>query len=84
MQSCKPIDTLVTKGDKFILSQCPKGDLEIQVMKRTPYTLAVRSVMYAQVCTRLDITYIIGMLNRYLSSPRMDHWKAIKRVIRYL
>ena len=29
MQSFKPIDTFVTKGDKFSLNQCPKGDLEI-------------------------------------------------------
>ena len=40
--------------------------------------------MYAQVCTHLDIMYIVGMLGRYLSNPRMDHWKAAKRVMRYL
>lgn len=40
--------------------------------------------MYAQVCTRLDIAFIVGMLGRYLSNPGMDHWKAVKRVMRYL
>jgi hypothetical protein len=40
--------------------------------------------MYAQVCTRSDIVYIIGMLGRYLSNPGMNHWKATKRVLRYL
>ena len=40
--------------------------------------------MYAQVCTRLNITYIVGMLGRYLSNLGMDHWKKAKRVIRYL
>jgi hypothetical protein len=40
--------------------------------------------MYAQVCTRPDIAYIIGMLGRYLSNPSMNHWKAAKRVLRYL
>ena len=40
--------------------------------------------MYAQVCTHLDITYIVGILGRYLSNPGMDHWKAVKRVMRYL
>ena len=24
------------------------------------------------------------MLDRYLSNPRIDHWKAAKRVLRYL
>ena len=27
---------------------------------------------------RLDITYIVGVLGRYLSNLRMDHWKAAK------
>ena len=29
--------------------------------------------MYVQVCTRPDIAYIVGMLGRYLSNPKMDH-----------
>ena len=40
--------------------------------------------MCAQVCTRPDIAFIVGMLGRYLSNPGMDHWKATKRVMRYL
>jgi len=42
--------------------------------------------MYAQVCTRSYIAFIVGnaMLGRYLSNPRMDHWRATKGVFRYL
>jgi len=40
--------------------------------------------MYAQVCTRSDIAFVIGVLGRYLSNPRLQHWKAMKRVMRYL
>jgi len=40
--------------------------------------------MYAQVCTRPDIAFIVGVLGRYLSNPGMDHWRAAKRVMRYL
>ncbi|XP_052189888.1 secreted RxLR effector protein 161-like [Diospyros lotus] len=40
--------------------------------------------MYAQVCTRPDIAFIVGMLGRYLNNPGIDHWKAAKRVMRYL
>ena len=39
--------------------------------------------MYAPVCTRLDIAYIVGMLGKYLSNPGKDHWIATKRVMRY-
>ena len=40
--------------------------------------------MYAQVCTRPNIAYIVWVLGRYLSNPGMDHWKSAKRVMRYL
>ncbi|KAK6123908.1 hypothetical protein DH2020_042351 [Rehmannia glutinosa] len=53
-------------------------------MQKIPYASAVGSLMYAQVCTRPDIAFVVGMLGRYLSNPGMDHWKAAKRVMRYL
>ncbi|RVW75930.1 Retrovirus-related Pol polyprotein from transposon TNT 1-94 [Vitis vinifera] len=84
MQNSKPGDTPVAKGDKFSLNQCPKNSLESQEMQKIPYASAVGSLMYAQVCTRSDIAYIVGMLGRYLSNPGMDHWRAAKRVMRYL
>jgi len=84
MHECKSGDTPVAKGDKFSLNQCPKGNLEIEEMQKIPYASAIGSLMYAQVCTRPDIAYIVGVLSRYLSNPKMDHWKAAKRVMRYL
>ena len=72
------------KRDKFSLSQCPKNNFEIQEMQQIPYASAIGSLMYAQVCTRTDIAYIVGMLGRYLSNPEKDHWIAAKRVMRYL
>ncbi|XP_059277827.1 secreted RxLR effector protein 161-like [Lycium ferocissimum] len=53
-------------------------------MDKIPYASAVGSLMYAQVCKPPDIACIVGMLGKYLNNPRMHHWKAVKRVIRYL
>jgi len=53
-------------------------------MQKIPYASAVGSLMYAQVYTRPDIVFIVGMLGRYLSNPGMDHWRAAKRIFRYL
>ena len=72
-QECKPGDTLVAKGDKFSLSQYYNNKFKVKEMKRILYASTVRSLMYAQVCKRLDIAYIVGMLDRYLSKPDMDH-----------
>ena len=60
------------------------NNFEIQEIQQIPYASAIGSLMYAQVCTRPDIVYIVGMLGRYLSNPRKDHWIAAKRVMRYL
>jgi hypothetical protein len=40
--------------------------------------------MYAQTCTRPNISFAVGMLGRYQSNPGMDHWKAAKKMMRYL
>ena len=84
MKDSKPGDTPIAKGDKFSLKQCPNNDLERIEMQKIPYASAVGSLMYAQVCTRPDIAFVVGVLGRYLSNPGMQHWKAAKCVMRYL
>ncbi|KAL6334583.1 hypothetical protein AAG906_019085 [Vitis piasezkii] len=76
MSNCAPRDTLVAKGNKFSLHQCPKNELERKDMERFSYASAVGSLMYAQVCTHPDIAYIVGMLGRYLSNPAGDPLQA--------
>ncbi|XP_047266247.1 secreted RxLR effector protein 161-like [Capsicum annuum] len=53
-------------------------------MNDIPYASIAGSLMYAQIYTRPDISFAVGMLGRYQSNPRMDHWKAAKKVLRYL
>ncbi|GJU64837.1 retrovirus-related pol polyprotein from transposon TNT 1-94 [Tanacetum coccineum] len=84
MQNCSPTVAPVVKGDKFGAYQCPKNKLEQEEMRLKPYASVVGSLTYAQVCTRPDIAYITGMLGRYQSNPGKEHWKAAKKVLRYL
>ena len=42
-------------------------------MKGDPYSSVVGSVMYAQVCTRPNIDFLVGMLGRYLSDLGQSH-----------
>ena len=53
-------------------------------MKNVPYTGAVGSLMYAMLCTNPDICYVVGLVSRYQSNPGEAHWKAVKRILRYL
>ena len=84
MKDCSPSVVPIMKGDKLSLNQCPKNDLENESMKNISYALAVGNLMYAQVCTRPDIAYAVGVLGRYQSKPGMDHLRAAKQVMRYL
>ena len=53
-------------------------------MKAISYSLVVGSLMYAQVCTHLNIAFVVGVLGRYLSDPGQSHYKEAKKVLRYL
>ena len=66
MDKCKPGDVPVAKGDKFSKEQCPKNEMQKNLMKDKPYSSAVGSLMYAQVCTRPDLSFIVSVLGRYL------------------
>ena len=84
MDKCSASPVPIQKGDKFSLMQCPKNDMEKKQMEAIPYASVVGSLMYAQTCTRPDISFAVGMLGRYQSNPGLDHWKVAKKVLRYL
>ena len=84
MDKCSTSPVPIQKGDKFSLMQCPKDDLEWKQMENIPYASIVGTLMYAQTCTRPDISFAVGMLGRYQSNPGLDHWKAAKKVLIYL
>ena len=62
MKDCSLSVSPIVKDNRFNLNQCPKNDLEREQMKNIPYASAVGSLMYAHVCTRPDIAFVVGML----------------------
>ena len=40
--------------------------------------------MYLASATSPDISFVVSKLSRFVSNPDDDHWKALKRVMRYL
>ena len=53
-------------------------------MSRVPYSSAVGSLMYAIVCTRLDIAHAVGVVSRYMNNTGKEHWEVVKWILRYL
>ena len=68
----------------FSKGQCLQNDIERYQKKAVPYPSVVGSLMYAQVCTRPNIAFVVSVLGRYLSDPCQSHWKMDKKVLRYL
>ena len=84
MKSCSSGKAPIVNGDKFFKGQCPHNDIERDQMKAISYSLVVGSLMYAQACTRPNIAFVISVLSRYMSDLGQSHWKAAKKVLRYL
>ena len=47
-------------------------------MEKVPYANAIGSLMYAMVCTRPDISQVVGVVSRYMHDPDKEHWQAMK------
>jgi hypothetical protein len=84
MHRCSPSPAPIVKGDRYGTFQCPKNQYEKDQMKAVPYASAVGSLQYAQVCTRPDLAFVTGLLGRFQSNPGTEHWKLVKKVLRYL
>ena len=53
-------------------------------MKNVPYASAIGSIMYAMLCTRPDVCLAISLAGWYQSNPAVDHWTAVKNILKYL
>ena len=49
-----------------------------------PYRQAIGSLMYLMIGTRPGISYAVGKLAQFCESPKLKHWTAVKRVLRYV
>ncbi|RDX81818.1 hypothetical protein CR513_37463, partial [Mucuna pruriens] len=74
MKDSKPGDTLMAKGDKFSLKQCPNNDFERNEMQKIPYASTIRSLMYTQVCICPDIAFVMGVLDRMSRQQTLHIW----------
>ncbi|KAH9745481.1 hypothetical protein KPL70_004087 [Citrus sinensis] len=77
MNDCKPISTPVECGVK--LSKHDEGE----DIDPTFFKSLVGSLRYL-TCTRPDILYAVGLVSRYMENSKTTHFKAAKRILRYI
>ncbi|XP_020272258.1 uncharacterized protein LOC109847441 [Asparagus officinalis] len=49
----------------------------------TMYRKLVGSLIYLTL-TRLDISYAVSVMSRYMQNPKKHHLKAVRRILRYV
>ncbi|XP_058775319.1 secreted RxLR effector protein 161-like [Vicia villosa] len=77
MENCNPISTpreLDAKLSKF------DGGERIEASK---YRSLVGSLRYL-TCTRPDLSLSVGIVSRFIEELVYTHWKALKRILRYI
>ena len=77
MEDCKPAPSPFQSGVK-ISTTCtsPKVDA-------TLYRQLVGSLLYL-THSRLDVSFAVGRVSRYMQTPHESHWKVAKRILQYI
>lgn len=76
MSDCKPASTPMETGLKLIKCDSKPDNL--------PFRELIGCLMYIVVCTRPDIANAVSILSQFNDCFSETHWKAAKRVLRYL
>ena len=72
MKHAKPVSTPLGAHFKLRKKSCSSFKKEKKDISSTIYSLVVGSLMYAMVCTRLDIAHAIGVVSRFTVNPGKD------------
>lgn len=83
MEKWKLISIPFAQGAPFSIEQCPKIVVEKEKMVKVPYETIVGNLMYAIVCTNLDLAHALGLVSIFMSNLGLEHWVAMKRIFRY-
>uniref|UniRef100_A0AAV1VDR1 Integrase catalytic domain-containing protein n=1 Tax=Peronospora matthiolae TaxID=2874970 RepID=A0AAV1VDR1_9STRA len=49
-----------------------------------PFREAVGALMHLMTATRPDIAFAVSYVSRFMENPQVEHWMAVKRILRYL
>ena len=84
MDRAKPAALPLVGHIELSKTMLPKTDVEAEEMTRVPYASGVGSLMYAMVCCRPDLGYVVSQVSRFMANPGREHWKTLKGIFRYL
>ena len=78
MENCSSVQTPIVNSKELYQSS---PDV---LQENIPYRQLIGSLMFIMLASRPDICFSVTLLSRFLENPTPIHWKAAKRLIRYL
>lgn len=84
MLDCNPVGTPLPPGLKLSKSMGPQSPEDAEAMRDVPYLSALGALQYLATMTRPDIAYAVSFLGRFSSNPGLQHWAALKHLLRYV
>lgn len=80
MNTCNPAATPIEVDCKLVKNKIPNAEQ----MYKYPFQSAIGALMFLAVTTRPDLSYAVNYLSQFNNNYDETHWKAVKRVLRYL
>ena len=84
MKQSKRGNIPMTHGMTLLKFMCLKTQDERTHMSMIPYASTIGSIMYAMLCTRLDVSYALSVMSRYQSNHSKGHWVVVKNILKYM
>ncbi|GJQ73024.1 hypothetical protein Trydic_g1659 [Trypoxylus dichotomus] len=83
MSDCKPSSTPSDPGTK-LSKDMQDTSKDAENTQKIPYQEAVGCLLYLAQGTRPDIAFAVNDVSRFNTNFNLAHWKAVKRIFRYL
>ena len=77
MDDCKAVISPADPSTRLVPSDTP-------TKVNAPFREAVGALMHLTTATRPDIAFAVGYVSRFMENPQVEHWIAVKRILRYL
>ncbi len=79
METCKLVSTPLEFGKKY--EELSKEDERFDTRM---YQRAIGCLTHAATISRPDLSTAVSILSKFMSNPGVEHWKGVKRVLRYV
>ena len=77
MDDCKAVISPTDISSRLLPSDAP-------TKVNAPFREAVGALMHLMTATRPDIAFAVGYVSRFMEISHVEHWAAVKRILRYL